>query len=63
MCHGAEGQGGIGSNLTDDEWIYGKEAKNIFGVIKNGTDKGMTSFESLGDDNILKVTSYIVTKL
>ncbi len=62
-CHGAEGQGGIGSNLTDDEWLYGADAKNVFGVIKNGTDKGMTSFASLGDEDILKVASYITTKL
>lgn len=62
-CHGAEGQGGIGSNLKDDEWIYGKEAKNIFGVIKSGTAKGMTSFKSLGDEKILKVASYVANKL
>lgn len=62
-CHGAEGLGGIGPNLKDDEWIYGKEIKNVFGVVKNGTDKGMTSFKSLGDEDILKVSSYILKKL
>jgi len=62
-CHGAEGQGGIGSNLSDDDWIYGNNAVDVFGVIKNGTDKGMTSFKSLGDENILKVASFVLTKL
>lgn len=62
-CHGADGKGGIGSNLTDDEWIHGSDAKSVFGVIKNGTDKGMTSFASLGDEDILKVASYITAKL
>ena len=62
-CHGVNGEGGIGSNLTDSEWIYGNQPKNIFETIKNGTSKGMTSFSSLPDENILKVTSYIIVKL
>lgn len=62
-CHGAEGQGGFGSNLKDDEWIYGNKAADVFNVIKNGTDKGMTSFKSLGDEEILKVASYVLTEL
>ena len=62
-CHGAEGQGGIGSNLSDDDWIYGSKAEDVFGVIKNGTDKGMTPFKSLGDKDILKVASFVLTKL
>lgn len=62
-CHGAEGQGGIGPNLKDAEWIYGNDISKVFGVVKNGTDKGMTSFKSLGDEDVLKVSSYILKKL
>ena len=28
-CHGPDGQGGIGPNLTDDFWIHGGEFENI----------------------------------
>ena len=38
ICHGAEGQGAIGPNLVDGEWIYGKE--NIVQIIENGSGKG-----------------------
>jgi len=61
-CHGNEGKGGIGPDFTDNDWTYGNGAKDVFEVIKNGTDKGMTSFKSLGDEDILKVASYVLTK-
>lgn len=42
-CHGANGQGVIGPNLTDDFWIHGKGTlKDIASVIATGVpDKGM----------------------
>ncbi|MCF6365571.1 MAG: c-type cytochrome [Bacteroidales bacterium] len=61
-CHGAEGKGGIGPDFTDNKWIYGNNIKDVFGVIKNGTDKGMPPFKSLEDDGILQVASYVLTK-
>ncbi len=62
-CHGPEGKGGIGVNLTDDEWIYGKDIENVFKTIKNGTSKGMTSFSSLPDEQIIQVASFILYRL
>jgi cytochrome c oxidase cbb3-type subunit 3 len=62
-CHGINGEGGIGTNLADEEWLYGSQPKNVFEIIKNGNSKGMTSFSSLPDENILKVTSYVLVKL
>lgn len=62
-CHGANGEGGIGSDFRDAEWIYGNKPENLFHIIKNGTSKGMTKFNSLPDESILKVTSYILVKL
>lgn len=59
-CHGPEGKGGIGVNLSDNQWIYGKEIKNVFETIKNGTSKGMTSFSSLPDEQILQVSSFVL---
>ncbi len=62
-CHGPKGKGGIGVDLTDDEWLYGNSPENIFNTIKNGTSKGMTSFSSLPDEQIMQVTSFILLKL
>jgi len=42
-CHGDDGEGFIGPNLTDDFWIYGNTPAEIFSVITEGVlDKGMT---------------------
>ena len=41
-CHGAQGEGGIGPNLTDDYWIHGGKDNNITKIIINGVpEKGM----------------------
>lgn len=41
-CHGPEGQGLIGPNLTDDYWLHGGTLMEIHTTITNGVlDKGM----------------------
>lgn len=60
-CHGKEGQGGVGPNLTDDYWINGGSMSDIFKVIKYGrAEKGMKSWQ---DDyspvQIAQLASYI----
>jgi cytochrome c oxidase cbb3-type subunit 3 len=45
-CHGAQGQGVVGPNLTDEFWIHGGGVKNVYAVIKNGVAaKGMISWQ------------------
>lgn len=45
-CHGKEGQGGVGPNLTDDYWINGGSISDIFKTIKYGRpEKGMKSWQ------------------
>lgn len=62
-CHGSEGEGIVGPNLTDDFWIHGGGIKNIFRVITNGVPaKGMISWKSqLTPKQIQQVSSYILT--
>ena len=47
-CHGAEGQGLIGPNLTDDYWIRGGTNTDIYTVISKGSlEKGMPPWEAM----------------
>jgi cytochrome c oxidase cbb3-type subunit III len=39
-CHGANGQGVVGPNLTDDHWKNVKQVTDIFQVITNGAAAG-----------------------
>jgi cytochrome c oxidase cbb3-type subunit 3 len=44
-CHGKDGQGGAGPNLTDDYWLHKGSLNDIYRTIKNGyPDKGMQSW-------------------
>lgn len=62
-CHGNEGQGGIGPNLTDEYWLHGGDIKSIFKTITEGIpEKGMISWKSSMDPlQIQKVSSYIIS--
>ncbi|MFT4534489.1 MAG: cytochrome c oxidase cbb3-type subunit 3 [Saprospiraceae bacterium] len=60
-CHGPDGQGTVGPNLTDDYWIHGGHVKDVYATIKNGVpEKGMIAWKSqLQPTTIVKVASYI----
>ncbi|WP_207432021.1 c-type cytochrome [Sabulibacter ruber] len=62
-CHGAEGQGVVGPNLTDEFWLHGGDVNDIYKTIKYGvTSKGMVAWQKkLSDDQILEVSSYILS--
>ena len=45
-CHGPQGEGTIGPNMTDEYWIHGGTINAIFKTIKYGVpEKGMISWE------------------
>jgi cytochrome c oxidase cbb3-type subunit 3 len=44
MCHGADGKGGIGPDLTRAEFNYGKSAAEIRESITQGRPNGMPAF-------------------
>ncbi len=60
-CHGAEGQGVIGPNLTDEFWIHGGKLAEISHTISVGVlDKGMPPWGTiLKTDEIQSVVAYI----
>ena len=63
-CHLADGGGGIGPNLTDENWILGGGIKNVFKTISEGgrDGKGMISWKStLKPSEMQQVGSYLLT--
>lgn len=63
MCHGNQGEGMIGPNLTDEYWLHGGDIKDIFRVVKYGVpDKGMVPWESsLTPVQIAQVSNFIAS--
>jgi len=63
VCHKADGGGGIGPNLTDENWILGGGIKNIFTTITEGgrPGKGMVAWKNdLKPSEIAQVSSYLL---
>lgn len=63
-CHMADGGGGIGPNLTDQNWILGGGIKNVFNTISEGgrDGKGMVAWkQSLKPAEMAQVASYVLT--
>lgn len=60
-CHGTAGEGTIGPNLTDANWLHKGGLKDIFYSIKYGwPEKGMRSWkEDLSPMQIAQLTSYV----
>jgi cytochrome c oxidase cbb3-type subunit 3 len=62
-CHGNNGQGGVGPNLTDAYWLHGGDIHSIFKSVKYGIpEKGMRSWQSeIKPADMQAVVSYIIT--
>jgi len=62
-CHGMQGEGGVGPNMTDKYWIHGGGIKDVFSTIKYGVpEKGMIAWKAqLSAADMHKVASFILT--
>ena len=62
-CHSAQGQGLIGPNLTDDNWIHGGKITDIHRTVVNGViEKGMLAWkDQLTPQQINAVVAYVWT--
>ncbi len=60
-CHGAEGQGIVGPNLTDKYWIHGGSPAEIRRTIEVGVPaKGMIAWKGvLSDTEVVAAVAYI----
>ncbi len=63
VCHGTQGEGGVGPNMTDNYFIHGGTINDAFKTIKYGVpEKGMISWRSqLRSSDMQRVASYILT--
>ena len=62
-CHGPQGQGIIGPNLTDDYWLHGSTLADIRRTIHDGVpDKGMIPWkDQLKPEEIDAMAAYVAT--
>jgi cytochrome c oxidase cbb3-type subunit 3 len=62
-CHGRNGEGTVGPNLTDPYWLHGGSLKDIYRSIRYGwVEKGMKAWkDDLSQMQILQITSFIKT--
>ena len=62
MCHGAAAEGGIGPNLTEEEYHYGKSEEAITASITDGRPNGMPAFgNQLKQDEIKALAAYLLS--
>ncbi|HKZ05561.1 MAG TPA: cbb3-type cytochrome c oxidase N-terminal domain-containing protein [Methylomirabilota bacterium] len=63
MCHGPQGQGLIGPNLTDEYWLHGNRPTDLVRTITDGVvDKGMIPWKGqLPPPEIAALAAYIGT--
>ncbi|MBC7545133.1 MAG: c-type cytochrome [Candidatus Sericytochromatia bacterium] len=59
-CHGPEGKGLIGPNLTDETWLYGGKPEQIAKTITEGAPKGMPAWGPiLGPTKIPQAAAFV----
>jgi cytochrome c oxidase cbb3-type subunit III len=62
-CHGKNGEGLVGPNMTDKFWIHGNTIQDMFKIVQNGViEKGMLPFkDQYTPKQIQDVLSYIIS--
>lgn len=71
VCHGPDGKGGIGANLTDSTWLHSKGSYQdivhqvMTGVSQKESTKGIMmpprGGSSISDDQVKEVAAYVWT--
>jgi cytochrome c oxidase cbb3-type subunit 3 len=62
-CHGDQGQGIVGPNLTDNHWLHGGKPEDILRSIRGGwVEKGMPAWEPvLGAEKAHWLAAYVLS--
>ncbi len=63
VCHGANGEGSVGPNLTDAYWLHGSRPTDIHKTVMDGVpDKGMVAWSGqLGPRRVQAVVAHLLT--
>lgn len=62
MCHGAEGKGGIGPDLTKANFRYGRSDTAVHESVSKGRPNGMPAFGSqLSGDDLANVAGFVLS--
>jgi cytochrome c oxidase cbb3-type subunit 3 len=62
-CHGDQGQGVVGPNLTDPYWLHGGSPEAILASVTHGyPDKGMPAWKNvLGGEKVRLAAAYVLS--
>jgi len=62
-CHGTNGEGGIGTNFTDNAWLHGCSIQDVFKSVKYGWPAaGMKAWEAeLTPREMAQVSNYVLS--
>jgi cytochrome c oxidase cbb3-type subunit 3 len=59
-CHGFDGTGGMGPDLTDNQWRYGASDVDVFNTIYRGRAQGMPAWGPvLTENQIWQLVAYV----
>jgi len=63
QCHGSDGRGSYGfPDLTDSDWIWGGEIRDIKHTLTNGRQAAMPAWQGvLGDQGVEEMTEYVLS--
>lgn len=63
VCHGNNGEGKVGPNLTDEYWIHGGDIQSVFKTIKYGVaSKGMVAWQnSMNGGQMQELASFVLS--
>jgi cytochrome c oxidase cbb3-type subunit 3 len=62
-CHGKEGEGNVGPNLTDEQFKYVRKPEDVYKVIVEGAGKGaMPAWGTrMSENELVLVSSYVMS--
>jgi cytochrome c oxidase cbb3-type subunit III len=62
-CHGDQGQGVVGPNLTDAYWLHGGRPEAVLASVTHGyPDKGMPAWKNvLGAEKVRLASAYVIS--
>lgn len=61
QCHLEDASGSIGPNLTDEYWLYGGTAMDLWETVMEGRPNGMQPWKSHGRGAVQEVVAYLLS--